>query len=182
MPDTIRDGQGDGYLAGVDSENRLKAYCTAETEISHESESNKRAYTWSHSYNSGANDTILWLKNTSTTKNLIIEKIVLSSDTTTNFIIHFPSTTTSPTGTAVTGTNLNRSSNNSADSTCYGDETGNSRGIVMAQGIILNNTTAIMPVDGSIVLGVNDEIAVDFVSATTALGMVTIRGYYHEVL
>jgi len=182
MPDTIRDGQGHGSLAGVDSENRLKTYSTIETEISHESEVNKRVYTWSHSYNSGANDTILWLKNTSTTKNLIIEKIVLSSDTTTHFIIHFPSTTASPTGTAITGTNINRSSNNSAEATAYGDETGNTRGVVMAQGIILNNTPAIMPIDGSIILGVNDEIGIDFVSATTALGMATIRAYYHEVL
>jgi len=182
MPETIRDGQGKGYLAGVDSENRLKNYCTMETEISHESETNKRAYTWSHSYNSGAGDTILWLKNTSTTKNLIIEKIVLSSDTTTHFIVHFPSETATPAGTAVTGVNLNRSSNNTADAVAYGDETGNTQGDVMAQGIILNNTPAIMPIDGSIVLGVGDEVAVDFDSATTALGMVTIRGYYHEVL
>jgi len=76
---------------------------------------------------------------------------------------------------------LNRTTNNVAEATCYGDETGNSQGIVMAQGIILNNAPAILPVNGSIVLGINNELGIDFVSATTALGMATIRGYYHEI-
>jgi len=181
MADFIKDGSGSGCLAGVDCEHRLKVYATTESEISHESEVNKRAYSWSHSYNSGANDTVMLLKNTNSTLNLIIDKIIVSSDTTTQFIIHFPSNTTLA-GTTVTGVNLNRTSNSTADCVAYGDETGNSRGNIMAQGIILNNTPAIIPVDGSIVLGVSDEIAVDFVSATTALGMVSIRGYYHEVI
>ena len=181
MPDMIRDGKGRGILAAVDKENRLNVYSTMEAEISHESEVNARAFTWTHSYNSGANDTILWLKNTSSTLNLVIDKIVMSSDATTKFVVHFPSGTTAA-GTGVTGVNLNRSSNATADASVYGDETGNTQGAIMAQGIILNNTPAILPVDGSIVLGINDEVAVDFVSATTALGMVTIRAYYHEVI
>ncbi len=180
MPDTIKDGNS-GNIAGVDIENRLKVYSTMESEISHESESNKRAYSWSHSYNSSANDTVLLIKNTSSSLNLIIDKIIISSDTTTQFVVHFPERTTLS-GTTVTGVNLNRATNITADAVAYGDETGNSQGDIMAQGIVLNNTPAIVPVDGSIVLGVNNEIAVDFVTATTALGMVSIRGYYHEVL
>jgi len=181
MAEAIKDGVGKGNLAKVDEYNRLRSYSTTESEISYESETHARAYTWTHSYNSGANDTILWLKNTSTTSSLIIDTIILASDTTTHFVIHFPSTTASPTGTGVTGTNLNRTTNNVAQATCYGDETGNSQGVVMAQGIILNNAPAILPVNGSIVLGINNELGIDFVSATTALGMATIRGYYHEI-
>jgi len=181
MPEMIRDGKGAGYLAHVDKENRLAVYSTMESEISHESEVNNRAYTWTHSYNSGANDTILLVKNTSTTKNLIIDKIILSSDTTTKVVIHFPENTTLA-GTGVTGVNLNRSSNDSAEATAYGDETGNTQGSILGQMILLGNTGAVLPINGSVILGVNNEIAIDFVSATTSLGMVTIVGYYHEVL
>jgi len=45
MADQIKDGIGNGYLAAVDNEHRLEVYSTIETEISHESETNQRAYT-----------------------------------------------------------------------------------------------------------------------------------------
>jgi hypothetical protein len=179
MPDTIKDGAS-GNVAGVDDENRLKVYSTTEKEISHESETNKRAYTFTHSYDYDAGDTIIWLKNTSSLYNLIIERVGLASDTTTKFISHFPNGTT-PAGTEITGTQLNRSSNNSADVQCYGDETGNTQGVIEVQGIIPANTTIILPYDGSVVLGPNDEFAFDFVTAGT-LGMATIRAYFHNPL
>jgi len=177
----IQDGAGSGNWQQIDSENRANVYATTESEISHESESNNRAYTWTHSYNSGANDTVLLLKNTSADKNLIIDTIIVSSDTTTKIVIHFPSNTTLA-GTGVTGVNLNRSSNNVAEASAYGDETGNTQGDILGQMILLANTGAVLNINGSVILGLNNEIAVDFVSATTALGMVTIVGYYHEVL
>jgi hypothetical protein len=180
MPDMIVGGTGNGYRAKVDRENRLLTYATTESEISHESESNKRAYTWTHAYDYDANDTILWLKNTSSSYNLIINKVGISADTTTQFIIHFPEDTT-PAGTLVTGVNTNRSSNNTADALCYGDETGNTRGDIEVQGFVTANTFALVPQDGSIVLGIGNEFAIDLVTAGT-MGIVTIRGYYHEVL
>jgi len=36
-----------------------------------------------------------------------------------------------------------------------------------------------IPMDGAVVLGISNEIAVDFVTAG-ALGSVSIRGYYHS--
>jgi hypothetical protein len=175
----IKDGVGTGYLAGVDNENRLEVYSTTETEISHESESNERAYTWQHSYDYDAGDTIILVKNTSPTKNLIIEKILISSDTTTQFVIHFPKDTTLA-GTLTTGVNLNRRSNNTADAVAYCNETGNTRGVVMGQATIMANMSVFVPMDGAVILGVGNEIAVDLETAGT-FGSVSIRGYYHEI-
>jgi len=173
----IESGTGNGYRANVTDENKLRAYCTTESEISYESETNERAYTWSHSYDYDANDTILWLKNTSSTEHLIIDRILIGSDTTTLFTVHFPEDTTQA-GTAITGTNLNRQSGKTASASAVGDETGNSQGTIMAKGIVLANTTVNLPVEGSIILGLNDEIGIDLVTAGTLCTCV-IRGYYH---
>ena len=179
MGDFIKDGTGAGYLAGVDVEHRLRVYATTESEISHESESNNRAYTWTYAYDYDANDTILWLKNISSSHNLIINKVGVSSDTTTQFVAHFPKDTVYA-GTLVTGVNVNRSSNNPADALCYGNETGNTRGDIEVQGFIAANAFALIPQDGSVILGIGNEFAIDLVTAGT-MGIVTIRGYYHKV-
>ena len=56
----------------VTNENKLRTYATTESEVSYESETNQRAYTWSNvSYNYTAGDTILLVKNTNSTDNLI---------------------------------------------------------------------------------------------------------------
>jgi len=175
----LQDATGSNAWQGVDCENRAKVYATTESEISHESETNKRAYSWTTSYNYDAGDTILLLKNTSSTLNLIIDKIMISSDTATKFIIHFPTGTTLA-GTTITGVNSNRSSNNTPDASCYSDETGNTQGDIFGQGYVGAGGNALLPIDGAIILGVNNEIAIDFVTAGT-LGMVTIRGYYHTI-
>jgi len=76
MVDTIKDGTGKGYLVEVTKNNKLRAYCTNESEISFESETNEQAYTWTNvSYNYTAGDTILLVKNTNSTKNLLIQAI-----------------------------------------------------------------------------------------------------------
>ena len=175
----IADGTGSGRLAEVDSEHRLKVASVAELQAAVASRNNGLAYSWTHAYDYDANDTILWLKNTSQTHLLMLDTIVISSDTTTQSTVHYPTDTT-PAGTLVVGTNLNGLSGNVANALCYGDETGNTMGKKVVQGISLGNTTALMPAASSLILGYNNEIAVDLVTAGT-LGIVTIRGYYYEV-
>lgn len=173
----IEDGSGHGFQTKVTDEQKLRTYSTVEDEISYESETNGRAYSWSHSYNSTAADTILWVKNINTTENLIIDQIVIGSDTATQFTIHLPESTTGA-GTAITGTNLNRHSGKDALATAYGDETTNTQANVIVQGFIAANTTQIIHMEGSIILGYQDQIAVDLV-ADVAIGCVTMLGLYH---
>ncbi len=153
MPETIKSGDS-GNIAEVTDENKLRTYSTVESEVSYESETNKRAYTWTSSYNYDAGDTIILLKNTSSTLNLIIDAVLLSCNTTTQFITHFPKSTTLA-GTVITGVNMNNSANGTADASCYGDETGNTQGDIEVQGFILANTSIVLPYNGAVILGVN---------------------------
>jgi len=180
MPDTIKSGVGNGYLAEVTKNNKLRTYSTRQAEVAFESETNGQAYTWTNvSYDYAAGDTILLLKNTSPTKNLLIQAITISGDTATTVTIHSPACL-NPTGTVVTGVNLNRQSGNTAEATAICDETTNSQANIITVTKHNGSTLNIMPIEGAVVLGLNDCIAVDFTTDGGAAN-VTIRGYYHEV-
>jgi len=177
----IEDGKGSGSRCRVDSDNRIRAYSVVEPEIAYASEENGEAYAWtSVTYDYGAADTILLVKNTSTSKKLIIDSIVMTSDTATIAHIHVPACTT-PTGTAVTGVNLNTSSNNVAEATAKTDETTNAIGVVgiVATVVLEADKTFTHDTRGTIVLGTNKCVAVDYVTDGTA-ATVTITGYYHS--
>lgn len=175
MPITIKNAS-DGNLAKVTPEGMLTTFATTESYATYISQSNGEGYVWNVAYDYDANDTLIWLRNDSPTKFLIIERITITSETVTQFIIHFPENAT-PAGTSITGTNLNRGSVNVAEATCYQDETNNTQDVILTQGIVTANGKNNMSVDGAILLAHNHCIAVDFVTAGT-LGIVTIRGYY----
>ena len=174
----INDGTGSGNNAKVNEHNMLRVYAETETEASHESEAHGNCYSWTHAYNYDAADTILWLRNDHTSLNLIIDKIIVAGDTATQFTVHSPADTIAA-GTAVTGVNLNRGSGKVALATAKGDETGNTQANEIANGFIGANGSAVLPLEGTIILGYLDELAVDIVTAGT-MGAVTIRAYYHE--
>jgi len=180
-PELIEDGMGKGYKAQVTNENKLRTYSTIESEGSYESETHERCYTWTTAYNVTAGDTVLWLRNDSTTLNLVLEKIILSNDTATQVVVHSPANVT-PAGTVVTGVNLNRASNLIAEASGYSNETNNVQANIIANAIIQANVPAIFPLDGTVVLAYLDCIAVDFVTGSSAIGCATFRAYYHEVV
>jgi len=164
--------------ARITSEGLLRTYTVNESEVSHVSKVEKEAYSWSVSYNGGAADTILWLRNDNTAKDLIIETIVVGNSTTrSEFAVHCPVNAT-PAGTTVVGVNLNRGSGKVALATAVSDETNNAQLNVITRGKLFGNMELI-PVNGAIILGYQDCIAVDFVAAST-IAIATIKGYYHE--
>jgi len=171
----IESGTGNGFQAGVDSENRIKAICTTHTLATHVSEMGD-CYFWTTAYNYAAADTILWLANTSTSKMLLLEKIHIASDATTQFTVHSPAYL-APAGTLITGTNANRAAGKVAAVVCYQDETNNVQGDILVEGLVLTNTEKILPIDGKIVLGYQHCIAVDFVTVGT-MGIVVFVGYF----
>ncbi len=176
----IDDGMGSGTKAQVSDDNMLRTYAKTESEISHESENHGRAFTWSNvTYDPAAGDTILLIKNTSPTLGLIIQHFSIGSDVNTVATIHSP-TCAIPTGTAVTGVNLNRQSGKTAEATAICDETTNSQANVMHNVYVLANTSTPINTEGSLILGLNDCVAVDFVADVGAC-YVSIKGYYHDV-
>ena len=178
----IDDGTGAGYKAHVTDENKLRVYSTVETEISFESEFNGRAFSWSNvSYDYAAGDTVLLVKNTSTTLNLIVDHIHIYAGSISEVVVHCP-TCASPTGTAVTGVNMNRQSGRVAESTAIADETTNTQANVIARHVCpgSGNGGIDIELDGALILGLNDCIAIDFTDEG-ASAYVNIEGYYHEV-
>ncbi len=173
----IEDGKGNGQQASV-SENRLDTSARTNPRIAYIARDHGQSYTWSHSYDYDAADTILLLSNSSTTKDLSIHSIFIGSDTATQFTVHSPAYPTLA-GSLVTGVNTNRTSGKAADAEAYGDETGNTQANVVSTGMIPAGSSAIRPVSGTVILGYHDCIAVDLVTAG-AMGTVTIAGYYED--
>jgi len=176
----IEDGRGTGSRCMIDSDNRIRAYSVVEPELAYAADEKGDAYAWtSVTYDYGAGDTILLLKNTSTSKKLIIDSIIMTTDTATIAHIHMPTCGT-PTGTALTGVNLNSSSNNVAEATAKADETTNAIGVagIVATLALEADKTNTFQAKSSLVLGTNKCVAVDYVTDGTA-ATVTITGYFH---
>jgi hypothetical protein len=181
MPIQLEDGKGSGKVAEVDSNHRLRTKSIIETEQESISEDDGLAFSWaSGTYDPDAGDTILLVKNTSATKTLRISKIWVSSDTETRVVVHCPTADVTVAGTTITGANLNRTSSNVAEATAARDETGNSQGDILWSGEVqATSGVQLIEFSGSVILGTNDSIGVDFVSATTA-GDVVVFGHYRD--
>ena len=174
----IEDGNGKGYLAGVTSANKIRTYSTVEFEAAYESEENGNCYSWSASYSYGAGDTVLLLKNDDVSKNLLIDRIVLAGSASTQVVIHSPSVTT-PTGTAVTGVNVNRGSGKLSATTAIQDETTNTQANVLMRAFIgASASSLVLTPYGSIVVPYNGCIAIDYM--TSGICYATIIGYYRK--
>ncbi len=176
----IEDGKGSGFKAQVNDENQLIVRAVTESILEHVSEEKGEAYSWaSQTYTPSAGDTVLLVKNTSV-EHLHIFKVWLSSDIETRWIIHLPTTEVTPTGTTITGVNLNTSKSGVAEATAIRDETNNSIGDVLWSG----ETQAASPpylleFDGALILAKNKSLGVDIVGNPGAVD-VTIIGHYED--
>ena len=176
----ILDGTGKGNEAKVDSNNRLHVKAITESDLEAAAEDGN-TFSWSNAtYNYTGADTILAVKNTDTSKNLHITKVLCSGDTATNVQIHLITAAYTSAGTEVTGTNLNGNSNNVANAEGYADETGNTQGSLIAnQYIVAGGESSITDLEGAVILGQNHAIGVDFVTVGAA-AYVTILGHYED--
>lgn len=166
--------------ATVNADGQLATEAVTSGHFDHNSEHHGRAFSWaSGTYDPAAADTILLVKNTSTSFDLLIHHIWLSTDVDTRVIIHVPTTTvTTPAGTTVTGVNLNTGSNNVADSVAMRDETNNSQGDVVWSGEIYAVSGPIkIDFEGSLILARNKSVGVDYVADVAACD-VTIFGHF----
>jgi hypothetical protein len=172
---TIKGGDN-GNVAAVNKFNELHTRATTQDDFSFAADKGE-AYRWSSvTYDAAANDTILLVKNTSTTK-LHMTSLTLTTDVDTIAKIHFPTTNVTVAGTTVTGVNTNTSSSNVAEASAATDETGNTIGdIFWAHEIYAANGPTYIPLPGT-VLAKNKSIAVDFVSDCGVVGA-TFEGHY----
>jgi uncharacterized protein YjbI with pentapeptide repeats len=173
------DGKGNCYVAEVNKDNQLSTFSITETEFEFVSKEKGLAFSWaSGTYDPDAGDTVLLVKNTSSTKNLHIDTITISTDTETRAVIHVPTADVTVAGTTITGVNLNLTNSNVAEASAARDETGNTQGNVVWSGEVqANSDPFLVDFAGALILGANNSVGVDFVSATTACD-VTITGHY----
>jgi hypothetical protein len=144
--------------------------------------SDGNAYSWSNAtYDYAAHDTVLGVENNSATMDLVIERVIISGSTATQWVVHTSSGVTMA-GTAVTGVNLNRGSANVAPATAIGDETGNGQQAAgytgrLISGRFANNGVVDIEVNGAIVIPQDHNIGIDFTTDGTAANC-TIIGYF----
>lgn len=179
---TIDDGTGTGNVAMVDATNLLGVRAVTETELVEGAERGD-AYSWSNvSYDYAAADTILLLQNTSITQNLMVDFFYIQGSTATEVVIHCPIVAFVPAGTAVTGTNMNRTSGKSASAIAKANETANTQGVVIFRGAIAAapSDPYVIALGGALILGYGQSVGVDFVTDGAA-ARITIIGHYSSV-
>lgn len=182
----VNTAEGDTNLtAEVNADYQVSCKGVAVSAI-HEATLKGDAYSWnSISADLAAGDTALLVGNESKTRFLVIHSCYIACDLPTfvDFHLTHPGTWA---GTAVTGVNLNRGSNNTADATAYTDETGASQGDIILTGAATEHTvgqeSTVEPVtynfEDSIILAEHDCFGVDVVGNTAARFECTITGYF----
>lgn len=176
----IEDGGGSGKLAKVNSRRRLDVSAANVSESAYIAAAEAETYIWTGSYSTNTGDEIMYIKNNSSSKLLVIDKVTVNSVNAGFFELFDVSGTAA--GTIVTGKNTNLTSGNVADATSYGDAS--VTGLTIGDRIDLARTAANgrtdMKLNDVLILGQNNAIAVTY-TGSTGLTDIIITGYF-EVL
>ena len=172
------EGATGGNVLNVDVDGRAETTSVIQNSLGHYTDSGD-SWAWSNvTYDPDANDTIILIKNTHTTKDLYISQIHFASDTASQVIVHLTNGATfTPAGTAIVGVNLNNNISGTAYATAIGDETANTQGNIIFHTKVLANVPNQFDMSNAVVLGTNQSIGVDLVTAATN-AYATIWGYY----
>jgi len=173
----IEDGKGSGVIAQVTTKNRLSVDAAVSTRDFFVSKDEGQAYhVVSEDATAVANEETFYIQNSSTSKNLFIDHLILATDTANKFRLK-KVTGTAAGGSALTAENLNMTSSNSADAVMRGD--GSITGLTDAGDVTIirvdANDTGEMEFEDKLILGQNDAIAIE----TEANAAVEITADFH---
>jgi hypothetical protein len=181
----IESGSGNGKLAKVNDDNFLITRSVIEKHAAQVSYDEGLAFTWTADDAApSAGEYTLYLKNDSTTKKLVIDMLIFNStDNDVVWKLH-QVTGTAAGASVVTGTNLNLSSGQVADATARGGA-GGVTGLTSSKvlGISFGGpgmTPIRVDLDGTVVLGQNNAIALEYDAGTGGRAAVTIGAHYHN--
>ena len=183
-PDTIRDGKGRGYLAEVDSENRLRVGSIVQDLISHANIEEYQAYSMYISVTpTGANDCFAFLKNISADSYLIVSAVKAYTASDENIQLKLKDTGTAAGGTIYVPVNRNTITSNTANVLCeYGvDITGLSGGLIV-DNLFIDGATSSQRFDwnSGLVVSPNQMISFYAVAGAIALRM-TVSFFFHSI-
>lgn len=191
----ITDGTGGGTSASVSASNKLRTLATSHTEEHFHSDIDGQAYIANTgdtantlTLATGNTYNMLFLRNDSSSLILIIQKIVVSVDTANVVYLLQKNMTLGVVAdnNVHTPVNVNFASGNSADVLCHNwDETGTTGVGGLTVGTLTDSTildvgASIFPIDGSIILGQNDNVVIRLVNGTggNAEASTSIRFYF----
>lgn len=182
----IQDGAGSGNWAKVTSRNKLATLSTIQWEEHVNSVTDEQAFMFSTTgfialTTTGTEMGMFYLKNTSTSKNLIISSVRTCGNVVQKVIFY-----KNPTGgTLISGasagsaTNLNFSSANAADATVYKGADGNTLTGGTHLGNHINHVGhSTVDAKDAIILGQNDSFGVTFEVASAGDVCVAVVGYF----
>ncbi len=175
----IDDGGKNGPVT-VSNTNRLDVSSRTADRTYYESRDEGQVYTVSiEDAGAVADEETVWLENLSTISDMIIDNITIGSVALSTWRVKYVTFTTTPTGTVVTATNLNRSSSNVAAALCRGGAAGVAN-LIDGPTLSFINVAAggqtTWDTKEALRLGQNDQIAIECETAGDAL--ITIEFHY----
>ena len=173
----LEDGTGTGLVAAVDSNNHLEVSSTTSSESHFIALKKAQTYIWTSSYSTSTGDEIIYIKNTSKDKVLVIDKVTVNSVLTGLFELCV--VTGTPSGTSITGANTNLTSGNVAAATALGDAavTGVTSALRIDMARVPAAGRATMELNDVLILGFNDAITITY-TGSTGITDTIITGYY----
>ena len=179
----IEDGTGQGYKLKIDDENRAVVKAIRESLEAHISHEEGQLYSATATDAAQATTEYgFYLKNTSTDKYLIISKFVVTAEQADVVWALHEVTGTAGGSAAITPKNLNLSSGNAAEATCYAGTAAvsglTSAGTIMQKYHGAAKSTFSLDVSGAIVLGQGDAIAL-YYTGTGGVTHYNCQFYFH---
>lgn len=176
----INDGTGSNREAKVNIRNRVDVSAAIFKESHLVSAIDASTYLWTTSFSAATGNEIIYIKNTSKTKLLVIDKVTVNSVNAGLFEL-FQVTGTAA-GTSITGKNANLTSGNTAEATALGEAS--VTGLTIGDRIDLARTAAngraTMELDDVLIMGLNDAIAITYTGSTGIVDAI-ITGYYDVI-
>ena len=162
----IQDASGSGYGAKVDNQHRVWTDAVIRKCITEASMERGEAYIWTATADWGADKNALWIRNDSQNRMLHIERVV-ACPAAAAVIEIWVGTGNTVGGTAVVGACLNRANLNTPDVTARHTNTNVDAGsgmTLLATYHCPATTVHDIPLDGALMLGYYDEIAINIVT------------------
>ena len=165
----------DGSLLDVTKDGRVRT-----------SNHNREMFSWTLvTYNMAAADTILGLRNISSTKGLHITKVAVSADVAGIVDFHVVNGSAALAGTLITGVSMNGPKATTADADARGDETTNTTQGSVILTLEIPAAGAAGPIgvwdfEGDLVLGLNQMLGIDM-AQEAATCQASIFGYFEPI-
>lgn len=180
----LEDGKGRGHIAGVSKDNRVMTSAKVNTRGYYVSRDDQRLFNAVfEDASAAAGDYVAYIKNTSTTRRLVIDLFRIGAVNAAIFKV-VTATGTATGGNAVTSVNMNRGSSITPEATLLADAVG---GFAAGTPLIVKVRTPAatsfdINFDDTLILGQNDAIAVEYDVGTTGEASVTLRYYFEDII